>query len=286
MALQLKYDADLTGTRYAYYPDGNNYANWATSVANKATWGVPDRGNWFIATGYYYLVDTVAWVQTTAGVYISVEFYNDEWKNVWNTTPDYERVKGYGQSQAQYLVDKIIKCNIQIVQNNLICARYANKFTAAQQQQIRDLQKRVIARENALKDQGLCSDIKTSYPTGYAELAPYMERLMSNNGVGVATWAVVVIAAVVIGALSTAAYFAYKYYASEAEKDVKYSKQLTRILTEKLTPEEYQQLLNETKGIVTKARIMQSIGGFSKYLLIGGAVVGGALLFRLIKNKG
>jgi hypothetical protein len=113
-----------------------------------------------------------------------------------------------------------------------------------------------------------------------------MERLMNSDGVGIATWAVVVIAAVVIASLSTAAYFAYKYYASEAEKDVKYSKELTKILTEKLTPEEYQQLLNETKGIVTKARIMQSIGGLSKYLLIGGAVVGGALLFRLIKNKG
>jgi len=254
----------------------------SSPVGNNRTYRTVTNGSYVICTGYYYEENGIYYPQSTVGWYPIANTANPDWSFYENAA----KIGSYSQSQAQALVNKIIKCNIQIVQNNLICARYANKFTKEQQQQIRDLQNRVIARENALKEQGLCTDVQSSYPAGYAELAPYMERLMNSDGVGIATWAVVVIAAVVIASLSTAAYFAYKYYASEAEKDVKYSKELTKILTEKLTPEEYQQLLNETKGIVTKARIMQSIGGLSKYLLIGGAVVGGALLFRLIKNKG
>ena len=215
--------------------------------------------------------------QTTDGYYI---YLPDGW-----TEYTAVNVPTYSQSQAQALVNKIIKNNIAITQNNLVCARYASKFTAEQQEQIRDLQNRVVARENALKDQGLCANVQTSYPKGYAELEPYLAALMDGNAIGLATWAIVVIAASVVLATSTAAYFAYRYFADESEKDVKYSQDLTRVLQSKLTESEYQQLLDETKGIVTKSRIKQaasSWGSMAKYALYA---VAGFTIYKLVMSK-
>ena len=215
--------------------------------------------------------------QTTNGEYI---YLPDGWVEYTNVN-----LPTYSQTQAQALVNKIIKNNITITQNNLVCARYASKFTEEQQRQIRDLQRNVVARENALKAQGLCTNVQTSYPRGYAELEPYLAALMEGEIIGLATWAIVVIAASVIVATSTAAYFAYKYFADESEKDVKYSQDLTRILQTKLTEQEYQQLLDETKGIVTKSRIKQaasSWGSMAKYALYA---VAGFALYKLVMGK-
>lgn len=216
--------------------------------------------------------------QTTSGGWI---YLPDGWQLVDVTVPIYK----YSQTQAQALVNKIINNNIQIVQNNLVCARYASKFTAAQQQQIRDLQNRAEARKNALQAQGLCGNVQTSYPKGYADLGAYLDALMAGEAIGIATWAVVVIVATVLAATATAAYFAYKAFADESEEDIKFSKELMAVLAEKLTPEEYQQLLNETQGIVTKARIKQAakgwISGASAIIAVAGAVI----LWRVIKNN-
>lgn len=215
--------------------------------------------------------------QTTSGGYI---FLSDGWKEIGT-----QAIMQYSQSQAQALVNKIIKNNEQIICNNLLCARYAHKLTENQRAQVRELQHRLQARNNALQAGGLTQDVQTSYPAGYAEMSAYLDKLMAGEGVGVATWVVVVIAATVIAATATAAYFAYKSLADESEKDVKFSKDLTRTLTSKLTEEEYQQLLDETKGIVTKARIKQAVGSYGKVLTIAAFVVGGGLLYRWIKNN-
>ena len=215
--------------------------------------------------------------QTTDGRFIIL---SEGWEQV-----GVQAVAQYSQSQAQALVDKIIKNNRTIICNNLLCARYANKLSEEQKGMVRSLQSRLQTRNSALQAEGLTTDIQTSYPAGYAELSAYLDALMSGESVGVATWVVVVIAATVLAASATAAYFAYKALADESEKDVKYSKELTAALVAKLTPEEYEQLLNETKGIVTKARIKQSLSSYSKVLLVGGLLVGGALLYRYIKGR-
>ena len=213
--------------------------------------------------------------QTTGGGWI---YLPDGWEQVGTVA-----INAYSQKQAQALVNKIIRNNIQVLQNNLVCARYADKFTQEQQQQIRDLQTRLQARNDALQAGGLLKDVQASYPSGYAELSPYMDALMSGESVGVAMWVVVVIAATVVAATATAAYFAYKAFADESERDVKYSKELTRVLQSKLTEEEYQQLLNETKEIVTKARIKQAVGSYGVAAALVIALAGGVLLYKLLK---
>ena len=215
--------------------------------------------------------------QTIEGNYIIL---SEGWKKVGTMA-----IMQYSQSQAQALVNKIIKNNQIIISNNLLCARYANKLTSEQQQQVRDLQRRLQERNNALQSGGMTTNIQTSYPKGYSELAPYLDKLMNGESIGVATWVIVVIAATVVAALSTAAYFAYKSLAAQSEQDVKFSKQLTSTLTSKLTDAEYQQLLNETKGIVTKARIKQLISTYSSWLAYAAIGVGMYFVYRAIKNR-
>lgn len=253
---------------YSYWADGNMRSAYPTTGA----------AQYVKLTGYTQISKRGnLHYQTTDGYFI---YLPDGWT-------EYTQVNlpNYSQSQAQALVNKIIKNNISITQNNLVCARYASRFSSEQQQLIRDLQTRVVERENALKNEGLCTDIKTSYPRGYIELEPYLAALMNGQAIGLATWAICVIAASVVLVTSTAAYFAYRAFANESDNDVKYSKELTKALTDKLTEEEYQQLLNETKGIVTKSRLKQAIssyGNIAKWALFG---IAGFAIYKVIMNK-
>lgn len=253
---------------YSYWADGNMRSAYPTTGA----------AQYVKLTGYTQISKRGnLHYQTTDGYFI---YLPDGWT-------EYTQVNlpNYSQSQAQALVNKIIKNNITITQNNLVCARYASRFSPEQQQLIRDLQTRVVERENALKNEGLCTDIQTSYPRGYVELEPYLAALMNGQAIGLATWAICVIAASVVLVTSTAAYFAYRAFANESDNDVKYSKELTKALTDKLTEEEYQQLLNETKGIVTKSRLKQAIssyGNIAKWALFG---IAGFAIYKVIMNK-
>ena len=215
--------------------------------------------------------------QTTSGGYI---FLSDGWTDKGLSHRSY-----YSQTQAQALVNKIISNNKIIIQNNILCARFADKLSTTERETLYNLQLRLNARNAALVNQGVCQDIQTSYPKGYADMEVYLEKFMQNGGIGISTLVVVVVAAVVIASLSTAAYFAYKSFADESEKDVKYSKELTKTLTSKLTEEEYQQLLDETKGIVTKARIKQSLSSTSSIIMLGLATVGGYFIYKHFKSQ-
>ena len=285
--LKLEYIESLSGGRLIYEPEDGYSADAATSVRSKGTvYSIP-RDTAFILTGYVYHDpgDTFMWAQTTTGLYIYIDFYEDRWLHTWSRQPNYTTVKKYTATDAERLVQKIIHNNIQIVQNNLVCARYASKFTNEQQELIRELQNRADMRKDALIKSGLCENVQTSYPKGYSDLSGYLDALMQGNAIGIATWVVVVIAATVIAATATAAYFAYKELADQSEKDVKYSKELTAVLTEKLTAEEYQQLLDETKGIVTKSRLKQAIGSYGRVLWIVGALVAGAFAYKFLENR-
>lgn len=262
------------GTGFLYWIDNNGNFK-SIGVAYNGT----DIGHTVALTGYSTTSakGSVGWQTTFDNRYIIL---SEGWEKIGVLA-----INKYSQSQAQACVNKIIKNNIQIVQNNLVCARYANKFTAEQQELIRDLQRRADSRRDELKANGLCSNVQTSYPKGYADLSGYLDKLMHYESIGIATWAVVVIVATVIAATATAAYFAYKSLADESEKDVKFSKELTAILAEKLTPEEYQQLLNETQGIVTKSKIKQAIRTSSSWLMYAAVAVGGFAIYSLIKQR-
>lgn len=229
-------------------------------------------------TGYYKQGTNGIMYQCTNGGWVDLA---DGWQYI-----GYAPVRQYTQKDAQYYVNKIIRANANILENNLFCARFANKLTEDQQHQLRGLQNRLESRNNRLLSDGLCSNQQVSTPPGYADLQVYLNALMNYESIGaVISTTTIVVIAVVVASLATAAYFAYKYLASEAEKDLKYSDELTRTLMSKLTEEEYQQLMQETQGIVTKAKLISKLGGglsVIKWVLVG---LGGYALYKAIRNR-
>lgn len=169
------------------------------------------------------------------------------------TDPDYP---------AETVIDKMIKNNKRILENNIVCARFSSKLNIEERQLLYDLQKRLEVRNEALLNNQLIASAKTAAPQGYALLANYLDEFMSNGKVGivVSQTAIIVVSAVVLASVSAAAYFAYVAYATESMKDVKFSDELTATLASKLTAEEFEQLKSETAGIVTKARLKASFG--------------------------
>lgn len=260
--------------RYYSMPGGEVYSLNASGQMAYA--GVATSSNVVVLlTGYTYTTSRGTVMYATAdGCYIDL---SDGW--VWAKSVTYSR------TDAQKQVDTIIRNNKKILEHNILCARFADKLSTSERQTLYDLQTRLVARNEALQDQELLTGIETSFPVGYVELQDYMTKFMSSGGVGLATWVVVVVAATVVASTATAAYIWYKSYAAESERDVKFSEELTRTLTSKLTEEEYQQLLNETKGVVTKARVKQSLRNYSKllgYTMIG---VGAYMLFNFIQGR-
>lgn len=279
MAEQIKYEQRLAGGRAVAQRNG---AQVFDGIIDQGTVYSCKKGDYYYLTGYYYQVGYIQYIQTTTGLYVYVDYSNE---GDWRVTQDAVKPTNYSVSAAQALVNKIISNNAAILCNNLLCARYANKLTAEQQSAVRTLQLRLQARNSALQAGGLTTNVHTSYPGGYAELSPYLDKFMNYEAIGVATWVVVVIAATVVAATATAAYYAYKSLADESERDIKYSKELTRVLTSKLTDEEYRQLVNETKGIVTKAKIKQSLSSYWDVIKWGAIAFAGYTLYEVIKNR-
>lgn len=145
-----------------------------------------------------------------------------------------------------------------------------------------DLQSRLDARNTELLNDGLCTEQKVSSPPGYSAWYGYLQSFMTEAISGVT--ATIVVSAIVIASLATAVYFAYKYMASEAEKDIKYSEELTKVLMERLTPEEYEQLMEETRGIVTKSNLKAKFGGALSALKWGLIAAAGYVLYKAFKK--
>lgn len=225
---------------------------------------VPD-GTEYMLTGYYIYIN--------GAYYYQCDHNFSRWINLkegW-TQVGYNTIN-YSQAQAQELVNGIIENNKYILENNLLCARYSHLLSKQDQQKLYDLQVRLEARNEALQNNQLCSNQQNSYPSGYANLGNYLSNFMSVGvGVVISTGAIIVVSAIVIALASTAAYLAYKAFYNESKQDVKYSAELTKTLQNKLTEQEYQQLLQETQGIVTRAKITQKInavaGGASNILI-------------------
>ena len=221
--------------------------------------------------------------QTTGGGYINL---SDGWRGVGTAT--------YSARSAQSYVDEVIENNKYILQNNLLCARFAYRLSPDQLNTLRGLQNRLNARNKALMDEGLVQVRETSYPKGYADLANSLNSVMATAGtygigVVVSTTVIIVISAVVLASAVTAVYFAFKAYAAESVQDVKFSKQLTKTLTSKLTAEEWEQLKQETSGYLTKTVAMNNI--FSKLsgnvtgLAIAGLIVGSIWAYNKFFKK-
>ena len=296
MVLKLKYGYDPSANGLKLVAIGPEDSSLVITYIPKETDANGDHtdgaqavkiGSGVVLTGVYvYFNDYDRYYYTRSGGAIDCNtfggklFGSGRWKTAGYTT----KSPTYSDSQANKLIQKIIDCNKTILCNNLICARYANLLSQQQRSQVRGLQERLQARNTALQAEGLTTEVQTSKPAGYAEMSAYLDKLIAGEQIGIATWVVIVIAAVVIAGLGTAAYFAYKSLADEAEKDVKFSKELTRVLTSKLTEEEYNQLLQETKGIATKSRIKQLVGdSWTTIKMLGLAAIIGFIAFDVTR---
>ena len=280
MTPTLKYDSRYNGAK-AVAKAG---AQVVTNVFEQGFYFNVAANTYYILTGYYYeysSFDASCFFQTTGGGYIVVDVYNSDWNFTQGTA-----VANKSQKQAQDVVNKIIKNNQTIICNNLLCARFVDKLTATQKKQLYELQERLEARNNALMNDQLLSVQETAVPSGYVDLQAYLDRFMQSGGVGSLT-VTLIVTAIVIASLSTAAYFAYKYYADESEQDVKFSNELTKVLTEKLTDAEYQQLLEETQGKINKAKIVSRLKGnlsIAKAALWGIALLAVGYIYKTVKD--
>ena len=214
------------------------------------------------------VVTATGWVATSRSGKPMLQLVNGQYITTYDGWVATEQMGvKYSASMAQKYVDQVIRNNKRILENNLVCARFAYKLTASQRATLYNLQARLNSRNEQMLYGGAVKTETTAAPAGYAELQTYLDDVMSQ-GIGSVTVAIVV-TAIVIASLSTAAYFCYKYLAAESEKDVKFSDELTKTLTKKLTPEEYEQLMNETKGLVTRAKLASRFGNWGKWIIFG-----------------
>ncbi len=236
-------------------------------------------GTQFILTGYYYQIDNWIYAQVSQQALYLVLDSNASIPEVnfmdqCNTATTY---------QAEELLAQLLRDQQRIYENNLVCARFAQRLTRQEAQQVLELQHRLEVRNADIeKNSEAFSHIETASPTGYEQLRPYLDALEAK--VGIALSSAIVIAVVIGASLSTAVYFAYQYYAAEAAKDVKFSDELTRTLMERLTPEDYEQLMEETRGLVSQQVLSQKLKAGGKTILIIGCVVLGLILPQLINR--
>lgn len=296
MELNLLFNKNFAG-RYAYTSNLYNYdpyyidGRWVMSGV-KATTDIADNPGimLILLTGWYVNLNGSTFYQyldfskeIAPGVWelpsVSYIKYDSSFELTEDTDTAYK--------DGQYLVNEIIKNNKRILENNLICSRYASKLNSEQRELLYELQNRLDIRNKALLNKGLISSAKTAAPKGYANEVSYLNDFMANPKIGVVLsgTATIVISAIVIASMSVAAYFAYVAYYKESMDDVKYSDELTAILADKLTPEELQMLKDETAGIVTKARLTSSVGSFGNLLKWAAYGFAAYTLYKLIAPK-
>lgn len=232
-------------------------------------------------TGYYEVsrIGNTMY-QTTSGGWINLN-------SGWNYQA-YAPIRMYSAKDAQYYVNLLIKNNARILENNLLCARFADKLNQSERDTLRSLQSRLDERNKELLNNGLVAEQKVSSPPGYADLNGYLQSFMSSvDGVGVViSTSTLVVVAIVVASLATAAYFAFRALYAESADDVKYSDELTKALLEKLTPEEYQQLMKETRGIITKSKLNARFSGALSILKWGLLAASGYVLYQAFNKKG
>lgn len=279
MSLQITFIQSLAGV-IARSNGTNAVANGYTADDYKQWW--LKEGTSVTLTGFCAWYDPGFWCLTTDGYWADIVFGDNGVENGWTMLAG----KTKSQSDAQQVVNGIIRYNKQILENNLLCARFAKYYNTTQKKQIVALQNRLEYRNSLLKENGLVTNIKTSYPAGYAAFASYLEGLKSS--VGVATVAIIIVSAVVVAAAASACYWAYKYYYDQAKEDAQFSDELTSLLKNKLTAEEYEQLSDETQGLVTKATLKgkwSGLGSGTKFFLIAGVILLAIPTFRAAKRE-
>lgn len=279
-----KYNEESSGLRLnvpsdsVFSYDGEYLHNVSVSVDQNEAY------TQIILTGWYLAITAGNYYQTTGGEYYKYDAEQAEKGYLGRTTVN------ASVGTAQTYINGVIAANKTILENNLLCARFAAKLTSDERYTLYQLQRRLTRRDTALRRDGFCQQQTQSYPRGYSNLNGYLVDFMDDPklaGIG-STTLFIVVSAVVVASLGAAAYFAYRAYYEQAIKDVKYSDELTATLRAKLTDDEYRQLEQETAGMITKATIAaktQSAFGWAKYVALGGMAALAAWLIFKPKNK-
>lgn len=275
--LNWEYDDRYRGIKYVAQ---NGDAQLRTLSTGSGAFHNCTKGEWVTLTGYYCWYDGYTdyiYFQTTYGDWFAVGSATD-----WKAYAATESIPHYSRDEVQRMVDAMLANDRRIVENNLFCARYADKLTADEKKEIVQLQRRVQERQEALKSQGFVTDLKYGKTEGYAEFEPYLEKLM-NSGIGFA-WGVFLVWCFVIAATAGACYFVYRDFFAQSKEDVKWSDELTKTLKDKLTAEEYAQLERETQGIITNVSIRERFKGGLNTFTIGALIIGAALVIRTLRR--
>lgn len=254
-------------------------------------------GNWggekVIAVSNYAMINTTGGgysvkkgtIFTLSGWYDGNRYYIVEHPNYYIFLEEYQHYsspKAKTEAQAQDLIGKLLKNNQYIFENNLLISRFANKLSYNEKVQLYNLQKRLENRDNMLREADVFSQMQESRIMGYSNfqdsLNSFMASFNPSQSVGLVvstTWAIIT-AVVIIGSLSTAAYFAFKDLYEESVQDVKLSREMLKIFEKyNMTEEDIATIQQETQGIVTKAVLLQKIQttfGNYKNLIIGAAL--------------
>lgn len=246
----MNFDEKIAGTQYIY----------------TAEYSTPLDGNKSIKKGD--ILTLSGWKNGQA--YYTVEY--PEWPiTLSSTLTYYSSAQKVSRETAQKVVDGVINNNKIIFENNLFCARFSSRLTPEEMDVLYNLQKRLEERETKLREADLFSAMEEAKIKGYSNLQPYLQDFMTKYesgqiGLVISTTVAIIVVAIVLASVATAAYYAYKSSYTESLQDVKWSNQLTKTLTERLSEEEFNQLKKETAGIVTKTKIYSSLGTSKKII--------------------
>lgn len=193
---------------------------------------------------------------------------------------------------AQSTVEQLIENNKKIFTNNLICARFADKFDDEQKLRLVKIQANLIDSNTALQDNGLVTGQTASYPKGVEKYVTYLNDFMtvSVSGIGIViNLTTIIVTALVLTAMSVTAYFIFKAYLNQSIDDLHYSEELMKVLDEKLTDEERKMLYDETAGYVNmqklKTATKTTFSSIKTALLVVGGGFLGFKLFQYVKAQ-
>lgn len=224
------------------------------------------------------------------------EYFQIDSTNLWIIASQSWALGGYGQKpqgvKAQDIINGLINNNKIILENNLLMSRYYDRLTDRERKAVYMLQTRLIARDELLREgSGLAEGMMEGTPPGYDIYVANLQMIMNNKqGVGVvlSSTAVIIISFVVAASLATAGYFAFRAAYAESVEDVKLSNEMLKVFAKyNMSDQDIALIEQETKGLVTRARLLEKIKGVGsalKNILLLAA--GGALLWWLMKYKG
>lgn len=231
-------------------------------------------------TGRGFTVPTGT-IVTLSGWYDGNKYYIVEYPNYYISIGEWAQIDdaaAISLSQSQNIINKLLKNNQYIFENNLLLARYSSRLNSQEKTTLYNLQKRLENRDNLLREADVFSALEEARVMGYSNYQNYLNQFMASGGVGlvISTTTAIIIGAVVVASLSTTAYFAFSALYEESVKDVELSREMLKVFEKyNMSEEDIAVIEEETQGIVSKAVLLEKINttfGNIKTIVIGAAL--------------